>query len=261
MYKDKINCKAVLFDYGNTILMDPVNKILDSKGYDIAKSALFDDTFSTQYVYQFLENWRGANRDLNWTFASHFAQEEPFVQYALKKSGVPEETRSWAAPKILDMYRESLSKHIEENKEYNSSVYRALKNLKSKGKTIGVISNDREWAPAAAMQKMGVFDLFDSYYTSEGLSMKYGEIMEKPGKDIFTKVAGEMSLDLKDICYVGDDPLRDIETPKNLGMKAVLFKPSEEYRSSEKWRNYEEKISQKPDAVIEDLNQLDDIIV
>jgi len=260
MYKDKINCKAVLFDYGNTILMDPFNKIVDTRGYEIAKSTIFDNTFSTQYVYQFLDNWKEANKELNWTFASHFAQEEPFIQYALKKSGIPEQTRSWVAPKILDLYRESLIGKIADDKKHNSSVYGALKKLKSKGKTIGVISNDREWAPAAAMESMGVFSLFDRYYTSEGLSMKYGEVMEKPGREIFTKVADEMSLNLEDICYVGDDPLRDIETPKSLGMKAVLFKPAPEYRSSEKWRNYEEKISKKPDAVIGDLNELDDII-
>ena len=245
-----IAAKAVLFDYGNTLEMDPFNDILEKHGQE------FVEILRRKYKVQeedFLEAWRTANGKMNWPYASHFSQEEPFIQRALKDCGL-EQAGPIFAPAILAAYRLRLTEHRKASP--TAPVVRdVLGGLKRKNKIVGIVSNDREWAPGACMKAYGAYGFLDAIFTSEGIGI------EKPDPRIFERVCDHLNVNLNDICYVGDDPVRDVQCPKKLGIKAVLFVPPDKYKQSEDWRNYNSKINKKPDAVITDLRELLELII
>jgi FMN phosphatase YigB (HAD superfamily) len=61
------------------------------------------------------------------------------------------------------------------------------------------------------------------------------------------------------VTYVGDDPARDVDAAKNQGLNAILYSVDRD-RYSEPWRDYHVAMKNPPDAVIEDLVELLDII-
>lgn len=245
-----IEAGAVLFDYGNTLEMDPFNTILKRHKQD------FLDILQ-RHGYgslMFPEYWQRANKEMNWKYASHFSQEEPFIQRALEAYNVPAAKRTVLAPKILTAYRRFLTQH--RTKYPNKFIVKeVLTSLKEKKKLRGILSNDREWAPRSCMETYGVLDLFNNIFTSESIGL------EKPDPKIFEHVCDAMATEPEDMCYVGDDPVRDIQCPKQLGIKTVLFVPPGKYKQSESWRDYNAKISERPDAVITDLRELPKLIV
>jgi FMN phosphatase YigB (HAD superfamily) len=56
--------------------------------------------------------------------------------------------------------------------------------------------------------------------------------------------------------YIGDDPLKDVETPKKLGIKMILFVPPKKYQKPLPWRRYDIKPKVKPDLRIKKLAEL-----
>jgi len=239
-----IKARTVLFDYGNTLEMDPFDEIIN-KFYDRAGFA--------SGILSVLDNWKKSNKELNWKYASHFSQEEPFIQAALKRAGYTADVSATLAPELLLEYRKNLEIHRAGDPR-REVIRKVFEGLKAKGLTIGIVSNDREWAPEACMRAYGVHKLLDRIYTSEELGV------EKPDPEVFRKVCADMNIEPRELCYVGDDPVRDIQCPKQLGISAVLYVPPGKYKQSESWRDYNAKISESPDAVIENLEELLDII-
>jgi FMN phosphatase YigB (HAD superfamily) len=61
------------------------------------------------------------------------------------------------------------------------------------------------------------------------------------------------------VTYVGDDPARDVDAAKSQGLNAVLYSVDRD-RYGEPWRDYHVAMENPPDAVIEDLAELLQII-
>jgi HAD superfamily hydrolase (TIGR01549 family) len=243
--------EVVIFDYGNTLVFDPFEKILNRKirefqatlkkfGYRIGKKKIF-------------KSWCEANKNINYPHITHFAQEEPIIKEALKNLNVKSSHLPLLAKEFLKIYRKEL-KNVYKKDTRKKDLKSVLKYLKEKGKILGVISNGRQFDVNNAAKWYGIYGYFDFIITSEKVGV------EKPNEKIFKHALSIVKKPPEKVVYVGDNPKKDIESAKKLGMKAILFVPPKKFRKEMPWRKYRIKISVKPDATIRKISQLKEII-
>ena len=234
--------KTVILDYGNTILYDPFEDVLN-RIVDKISSKL--ELEKRKVKKAFIE----ANKKVNYLHISHFAQEEPIIWYALRKLGFKDEKVFLLSLDILRIYRKELKKLIK-NYPRKEKIKDVLVYLKSKGKKLGIISDGRALDLHSMLEWLGVKKYFDFLVSSEEVGI------EKPDARIFIKTLKRFNLNPKECVYVGDDPRDDVEGPKKLGMKMILIFPPRKYRKPMPWRRYDVKLKIKPDAIIRELSEL-----
>lgn len=244
---EPLHGESIVFDWGNTLVHDPFDKLLtpvSEEAVVIAKSKfgypLNQELFAT--------SWSQSNSTLNFEFASHFFQEEPWIQAGLKGAGVPDEIRALLAPEILANYRRQF-KQMLENDPRREELRTTLEELRNRGKHLAVVSNDRSFTPGSTLSWLGIRDLFDHLLTSDEVGI------EKPNPEIFAKASELFGRPISDIIYVGDDPVRDVYGAHQAGIQAILYIPPQEYRSSKSWRDYSVS-PDKPDATVEKFSDL-----
>jgi len=248
---EKIRVNAVVFDYGNTLVMDPFDDILRCKSRDIQKAL---EEFGYEVTRRnIVKGWGTANDNVNYPHISHFAQERPITEEALKEIGVKTSDMPELSKRFLSIYRDGYDKIYRGNPR-KEEVKDTLSCLKERKKKLAIFSNGRQFDVDTAMKLYGVHDLFDFILSSENL------YIEKPDPLVFQTIARMIEEIPSNIMYVGDDPLRDIKPSKQAGMKAVLFVPPPKYRKVKPWRKYE-TVKEKPDAVITKISQLKDIVI
>lgn len=251
MNNKKIICKNIVFDWGNTLVFDPfddIKQIVAEKSLEYTKGKYgieFD-------VEKFVAEWTVSNENLSYQFASHFMQEEPFIQWALKSAGVKDEIRIFLSLKILEIYREEFRNKLI-NDPRKEILRHLLVEIKNKGKQTAIVSNDRAFSARASFIWMGIDNLIDHYLPAEIIGF------EKPDPLVISVAAECFGCKTNDIAYVGDDPIRDIQCGHKAGAKAILCVPPEKYRTSKSWRDYENHTDQ-PDATIQTLEELLNVI-
>lgn len=238
--------KAVLMDYGNTLLLDPFKNILNFIRNDISELLRMEDI--PIRVDRFLKEWERANSVLHRKFFSHFYQEEDIIEYIFIRCGLSVERK--LIREILEIYRREFRKIVSLDKRIQK-IREVLNVLKSKNLKLGVVSNERSAYLRLAIHIMGLSDILDVVLASEDIGI------EKPDPRIFLHALRLLGCKAKESAYVGDDPLRDIKPAKELGMVAILYLPPEHYRESSAWRSYEEHHA---DYVLNDLIYLPFII-
>ena len=72
---------TVLFDYGNTLVLDPFEQVVEC-GTPLIESILCDAGLDIG-VENLVDAWRDSNRRVNVPFISHFYQEEAIIREAL----------------------------------------------------------------------------------------------------------------------------------------------------------------------------------
>ena len=243
----QIHAKNVVFDYGNTILLDPFEEIasnisgevanlLRKNGYDVKEKEVVD-------------NWVESNKTVNGPHYSHFSQEEPIIQDFLRRINVKPEDSNFLAPEILLIYRREFREFILRN-DYTKTK-ETLGYLKNKDKKLFVWSNDREYGVKSVMKWMGLDSYFDKIISSEEIGV------EKPGTEFFRKCLDMCDISVENSIYVGDDPGRDILPAGEVGLKTILYKTKEHKTTS--WRRYNTQA--KPDAVVKKISDLKEVIV
>lgn len=246
----QLSIKCILWDYGNTLLLDPFPKILEMIARDCA--LLLKESGYPVSENEFKEKWKEANRTINYPHCTHFAQEEPIIAGALESLEIPPEDMMMLAPQILSKYRSEMENHIR-NERRNSEVKEIVSWIKNQGFMQGVFSNGRLWDPRPSLLWMGISRFFDVIVSSAEIGI------EKPDPDIFDPVLRALNLKPEDCAYIGDDPLRDIECAKKKGLFAILYKrPAEE---SAPWRDYKTPPKIAPDAEITSLAELKKMLV
>lgn len=243
----KLRGNSIVFDWGNTLVLDPFDDLKDKVGQVSVGLAKKNFGFDLDKNL-FIDAWSESNNNLSFQFASHFSQEEPFIQAGLLGAGVPAEIRALLGPAILLEYRKSF-KELLLNSPRKEGVRSTLEGLRLRGKHLAVISNDRRFTPESSLTWLGVVDLFDHFLTSEEIGI------EKPDPRIFDVASKRFGQPLSDIIYVGDDPIRDVETAHKAGVKAILYVPPEKYRSNNSWRRNSPS-SETPEAIIENFADL-----
>lgn len=249
--RNKVKGQSIIFDWGNTLVFDPFDDIK----YLVAKRGLeySKKTFGVDFdLERFIAYWSSSNENLSYQFASHFMQEEPFIQWGLRSIGVPDDVRVLLGPKILEIYREEF-RNLLVNDPRKELLKKVLTSIKNKGKQTAIISNDRTFSAKASFAWMGIENLIDHYLPSEIIGF------EKPDPIVIRVAAEYFGHGTEQIIYVGDDPIRDIKLAHSAGAKAILSIPPKKYQNSTVWRDYD-KNSDKPEGTIESLEELLNVI-
>jgi HAD superfamily hydrolase (TIGR01662 family) len=247
---DRLKVAAIVFDQGNTLLMDPFEAVMrlqrDRFSHLCKTYGLLID------ADHLISEWTLSNSRVNYPYAGHFYQEEPIVQNALRNLGASDEISAFLALDLLREYRVGLQKTIESD-DRTKEVKNTLEQLKANGKRLGVFSNDRAVSLGFVMSVMQIQPCFEMAETSELIAM------EKPDPRVFSHIVDRFGVRPDDLAYVGDDPIRDIEAAKACGLKTVLFRVNHEmYRQP--WRDYRTNAELEADAVIERFSELLDVI-
>lgn len=235
--------KVVGFDYGNTLVFDPFEDILDRRLVNFVSSIVKKS--ESKVRKEFVQ----ARKVINYPHATQFSLEEPIVWYALEKLGVKPSERTFLALDVIKVYRTEYKKMLKSYK-WKKEIVDTLTYLKKKGKKLGIISNGRIIDLYSVLEWLGIRKYFDFTITSEEAGI------EKPDKRIFLMMLKFFKQKPEKCVFVGDDACRDIPTPKKLGMKTILFKPPRKYAKTMPWRRYDMKMKVKPDLVIKKLTEL-----
>lgn len=249
----KIKANAVIFDYGNTIAHDPFDDVLKLKISDFQKALKKGGYKFTRK--KIVEKWNKATREINYPHISHFRQEEPIIIKALKELGVKKSDRSKLSKKLLKIYRTGVREvYLRGNRK--KMLKSLMIFLKRKRKKLAVFSNGRRHDVRDAIKLYGIDKFLKFILSSEDIRI------EKPDPGVFKIVLKKIKEAPKDVVYVGDDPVRDIQTAKKMGIKTILYIPPKKYRKSMPWRKYGKFPKRyKPDATINNLSQLKKIII
>lgn len=243
MYVSVTKVENILFDYGNTLVLDPFCSIYElqaeqfislfrTKGLQIAKLELIDA-------------WIQANNEINYPHISHFYQEKKIVENALQKLQIsPDDT---LVNNLLYLYRDGFKEVLKRDKR-NKHTKQTLLTLKSKGLRLGVLSNERKLYLRIGLKFAGFSDIFDFILSSEEIGF------QKPEVEFFEEALSLLGVPSKETLYVGDDPMKDIVPAMNAGLKTALFVRPESEKTP--WRNYNNQASVRPHFRICDLSQL-----
>ncbi len=245
---DRNKIDSIVFDYGNTIVFDPFEKILR------LESRRFHEIFQ-KYNYQvdsneIVKQWAESNRNINYPFVSHFFQEEPIVEDVVEKLLLSCHHTDQIVNELLAHYRSAFLKYLNNDAARKLEVYKTFNELKKMGLKLSVLSNERQTYLEEALKAYGIIECFDEVISSEKLGV------EKPEERAFHLMLDRLKTDPERTVYVGDDPNRDIIPACRLRILTILIVPPEEYEYSTKWRSYEQVPSCRPDAIIHSLAEV-----
>jgi HAD superfamily hydrolase (TIGR01549 family) len=247
----KIDVNAIVFDQGNTLLMDPFQRIMEVKGDDFLE--LFKKYGVIKPLPEIISKWTESNSHVNYPYISHFTQEEPIIQHALRSLKVPAEVSESLGAELLLEYRHGLKEVINSNPR-TKEVSQTLKQLKNRGKRLGTFSNDKISGLDMVLEFMDIKKYFEYIETSEKIGI------EKPDIRVFSHIQDYFKLPPEQIAYIGDDPRRDIDPAKKLGWK-VIFYVVDAVEYNQPWRDYNFKTEYAPDVKISKFKEILDVIV
>lgn len=237
--------ETILFDYGNTLVSDPFNSVLElkakrfislirAKGFQVGKLDL-------------VKAWTQANREVQYPHISHFYQEPPIVKRMFEILRIP--CTNSLIEDILTIYRSGFEQILQAD-DRNLETSLVLARLKKK-KQLGVLSNEREMSLRLGLQFAGLLHHLKLILSSEEIGV------EKPDPNFFLRALHRLDLDPKKTIYVGDDPVRDISPAKQIGLLTAFYQRS--IRESMPWRNYKAQTLVKPDMSINTISELEEV--
>jgi FMN phosphatase YigB (HAD superfamily) len=226
-----------IFDLGDTLIDDPFDVVLsDSRlveGLRQQVPCLADQAICDTFI----AHWRTANREIDFQFASHFAQEEPWIQSALQATALCSKDAETSGPAVLSIYRALLGDAI--SRQTHLPLLRdTLHWLRAAGGNVWVASNDRSFATPSFLRWAGLDRYVEKTFVSEGLSRKFPKA-EKPNIEFFSAIVSLGGLsggDMRRVVHIGDSELRDIIPARTCGMTTVRYLAPRS-RSSSSWRD------------------------
>ncbi len=136
----------------------------------------------------------------------------------------------------IDMLLKEIGREDEKNSVLNAyrahmpsislypGVSELLCELKNQGYKIGVITDGRPEGQRNKIKALGLQDLVDDIIITDELG---GPQFRKPCDIAFRIIQTKWKLSPSQIAYVGDNPIKDFQAPKQLGMKSIWFNNSE----------------------------------
>lgn len=190
--------KAIIFDYSGVIVRDEsktLSKIIEYLG-----------TTSENWH----KEWFLRNREKNTGKKSY---QEYFLDVCSKF-------------KNSETSRNQISKMLEEKKngyKINLELIETIKDLKSRGYKIGLISNyGKELRDK--LKDQSLYDLFDSTIISAEVGC------QKPDPEIFKIAFSELGVKPKEVVFV-DDSSNSLKDAEDIGYRPILFKGNESFRT------------------------------
>lgn len=179
---------SVVFDLDGTLL-DTLGDLRDSVNFALLKNGLPKRT--TEEIRSFVGNG---------------------IRLLIERS-VPENTPIEITDKCFSDFKEYYKYHSAILTKAYDGIIDLMKELKSKGIKVAVVSNKADFAVKTLME-----DYFNALY-----DCAYGEragIERKPAPDAVFGAISEMGGDLKNTVYIGDSEV-DVETAKNANLPCI----------------------------------------
>ncbi len=189
--ENKKGIKGVIFDLDDTLYSE---KEYVKSGYKVIS-----------------EYFGGGYEDTLWNF---FEAGKPAIDELLKEIGKEDER-----DKILEKYR----LHKPRICLYDG-VLDMLENLRNKGIKIGIITDGRPDGQRNKIESLDLKDKVDDIIITDELG---GIQFRKPCDIAFRIIQNRWRLLSNEILYVADNPTKDFQAPKQLGMKYLWFKNKE----------------------------------
>lgn len=142
-----------------------------------------------------------------------FEKKQPAFDYVLKKLGVYSEA---AKTRCIEVYRNQTPDiHLYDGVEM------MLVHLKKLGYKLGLITDGRVEGQNAKIRALCLHKYFDKIIVTDALG---GISYRKPCDRAFVIMKEHFNVEYNDICYVGDNIVKDFIAPEKLGMKSIWFK-------------------------------------
>ena len=189
--------KAVLFDFDETLQ----DRTLAFEGYmDAMLKKYFpdiDEKTAEQYKDDMVKTGNGG-----------YVVRVDWYQALLEKWGCADRL---SAQELAEHYDTTFGDH---NVIFEHTVP-LLKELKKRGKLVGVITNGPSYLQNHKMDESGLREYCDIVVVSGDLGV------HKPDKRIFELTAERLGLKCEECVYVGDHPINDIQGALSSGMSAI----------------------------------------
>ncbi|MBN2330832.1 MAG: HAD family hydrolase [Candidatus Aenigmarchaeota archaeon] len=240
---------GIAFDVGNTLITDPFDRVLKMKAFELKRA--FSQAGYTFSAGEITDAWSEANKRVNYPFISHFYQEPGILRYCMDLLKVSGHERQDVITQLIIIYRSGLKPVITTDRQIKG-VKKAIAELGAMGKRLIVFGNGRQRDTELCLSWTGLRSHFGTVTSSEKLGI------EKPDPRVFSYILKALGTDPGRSMYVGDEPLNDICPAKRAGMLAIQFITKDHV--STPWRNYSPKKGCRPDAVIDSIGKLPEII-
>ncbi|MGG4345839.1 HAD family hydrolase [Paenibacillus lautus] len=127
------------------------------------------------------------------------------------------ERLQWVNPPTADEYLSFFRKEIPLCIQPMDQLFPVLRQLKSKGLKLGIITNGTVQVQEGKIQRLGIREYFDSIVISEETGVK------KPDPAIYMKVLERLNVLPSETWFVGDHPHNDIIGAAQCGIKPIWF--------------------------------------
>ena len=119
---------------------------------------------------------------------------------------------------LLDEYYGELEKLIEVEQVLHDSVEKVFTQLKSKKRTIGIVSNSMHKTIQAYLTKYTLTKYVDFVFSSDDAKCR------KDSDTYWSKLIKKYKLNPEESLMIGDDELEDIQIPASFGFNTFLIK-------------------------------------
>ena len=190
----KSQIKAVVFDWGGVLVDNPTKQLLEysAKFFGVSTEKLLE-------VFSPYEN----------DFQRGILSEKILIETLKKKlnANASEGTLFW---------KDAIRKSIHEKK----AMYSLTKELKSRGYTVGFLSNTESAAVEYFYEKK-----YDSFF--DVILFSCVENLLKPEKEIYLLLLEKLSLESNEVIFIDDKP-ENVEGAEKAGLHGILFTSEEQ---------------------------------
>lgn len=148
------------------------------------------------------------------TLFRFFKEKKPALDEVLRLTG-----REAEKEKVLSVYRE----HVPDIHLY-PGVPEMIAEWKGKGIRVGIITDGRPEGQRAKLRALGLDGIVDDIIITDELG---GVQFRKPCDIAFRIIRERWCLPYSMLLYVGDNPAKDFQAPRQLGMKSIWFDNSD----------------------------------
>jgi putative hydrolase of the HAD superfamily len=142
------------------------------------------------------------------------------------------ERLQWVNPPTADEYLSFFRKEIPLCIQPMDQLFPLLRELKSKGLKLGIITNGTVQVQEGKISQLGICEYIDSIVISEEAGFK------KPDPAIYMKALDRLKVLPSETWYVGDHPHNDIIGASQCGIKPIWYTRDGKWDSSEEVKPY-----------------------
>lgn len=141
-----------------------------------------------------------------------FLRKKPAIDTVLAEAGIFDEQLKQSC---LEAYRNQDPKI-----NLYDGVKQMLEQLRKSGVKIGIITDGRPEGQRKKLEALGLYPLVDSALITDELG---SERFRKPNDIAFRIMQTRFNVPYEQMLYVGDNPAKDFQAPKQLGMRCFYF--------------------------------------